>query len=61
MRRSRAWVVIAVGIASILAVPSLVVLVSHALLAGVGAGTLVVGTGLAWLVVAYRFPETATE
>ncbi|MCI0545785.1 MAG: iron ABC transporter permease [Candidatus Rokubacteria bacterium] len=26
------------------------------LLAGVGAGTLVVGTGLAWLVVAYRFP-----
>jgi hypothetical protein len=52
VRRSRAWVVIAVGIASILAVPSLVVLVSQALLAGVGAGT---------LVVAYRFPETATE
>ena len=63
-----------------LAVPSLVVLVSLAqpaqevwahlwrtqlleligntlaLLAGVGAGTLVVGTGLAWLVVAYSFP-----
>lgn len=27
-----------------------------ALLAGVGAGTLVLGTGLAWLVVGYRFP-----
>jgi ABC-type Fe3+ transport system permease subunit len=27
-----------------------------ALLAGVGAGALVVGTGLAWLVVTYRFP-----
>ncbi len=29
------------------------------LLAGVGAGTLVVGTGLAWLVVHYRFPGRA--
>src|SRR5688572_18721903 len=27
-----------------------------ALLAGVGAGTLVLGTALAWLVVAYKFP-----
>jgi len=32
------------------------VLNTLALLAGVGAGTLVVGTGLAWLVVHYRFP-----
>jgi iron(III) transport system permease protein len=80
VRSSSAWVVTAVGIASMLAVPSLVVLVSLAqpaqevwahlwrtqlleligntlaLLAGVGAGTLVVGTGLAWLVVAYSFP-----
>jgi ABC-type Fe3+ transport system permease subunit len=80
VRGSSAWVVSAVGIASILAIPSLVVLASLAhpahdvwihlwrtqppeligntltLLAGVGAGTLVVGTGLAWLVVAYRFP-----
>ena len=27
-----------------------------ALVAGVAAGTLILGTGLAWLVVAYRFP-----
>jgi iron(III) transport system permease protein len=32
------------------------VLNTVALVAGVGAGTLLVGTGLAWLVVAYRFP-----
>jgi iron(III) transport system permease protein len=75
-----AWAVSSVAIASVLALPSLVVLLSlgepaydvwaHlwrtqlleligntlALLAGVGAGTLVVGAGLAWLVVAYRFP-----
>ncbi len=80
MRGSSAWTITAVGIASMLAIPSLVVLVSLAqpaqdvwihlwrtqlveligntlaLLAGVGAGTLVIGTGLAWLVVAYRFP-----
>ncbi|MBI2158783.1 MAG: hypothetical protein HYU25_00025 [Candidatus Rokubacteria bacterium] len=30
-----------------------------ALVAGVGAGTLVVGAGLAWLVVTYRFPGRA--
>lgn len=30
-----------------------------ALVTGVGAGTLVVGTGLAWLVTAYRFPGRA--
>jgi len=30
-----------------------------ALLAGVGVGTLVVGTGLAWLIVTYRFPAHA--
>jgi iron(III) transport system permease protein len=72
--------VTAVGIASMLAVPSLIVLVSLAhpaqdvwihlwrtqlpeligntlaLLVGVGAGTLVLGTGLAWLIVTYRFP-----
>ncbi len=80
MRGSSAWAITAVGIASMLAVPSLVVLVSLAhpahdvwvhlwrtqlleligntlaLLAGVVAGTLVGGTGLAWLVVTYRFP-----
>ena len=74
------WAVSSVAIASILALPGLVVLLSLAdpayavwahlwrtqllellgntlaLLAGVGAGTLVVVTGLAWLVVAYRFP-----
>jgi iron(III) transport system permease protein len=68
------------GIAAVLAVPSVAVLSSLTslkadvwlhlwrtqlvslvlntlfLLAGVGAGTLVVGTGLAWLVVHYRFP-----
>lgn len=32
------------------------VLNTAVLVAGVGAGTLVLGTGLAWLVVAYRFP-----
>jgi iron(III) transport system permease protein len=75
-----AWAVSSIAIASVLALPSLVVLLSlgepaydvwaHlwrtqlleligntlALLVGVGAGTLVVGAGLAWLVVAYRFP-----
>ena len=80
MRGSSGWTITAVGIASMLAIPSVVVLVSLAqpaqdvwlhlwrtqlveligntlaLLAGVGAGTLVIGTGLAWLVVAYRFP-----
>src|SRR3989441_6220659 len=29
------------------------------LLVGVGAGTMIVGTGLAWLVVGYRFPGRA--
>jgi iron(III) transport system permease protein len=72
--------VAAVGIAVLLAVPSLAVLASLAhpaheiwahlwrtqlpkligntlaLVAGVGAGTLVVGAGLAWLLVTYRFP-----
>ncbi len=80
MRGSSAWAITSVAIATVLAIPSLVVLVSLAhpaydvwahlwrtqlleligntlaLLAGVGAGTLVVGTGLAWLVVTYRFP-----
>jgi len=80
---SSAWTIAAVGIASVIAVPSLAVLVSLAhparevwahlwrtqllellgntlaLLAGVGAGTLVVGAGLAWLVVTYRFPGRA--
>ena len=74
------WSWVAVGIASVLAVPIAAVLSSLArprgevwlhlwrtqlvelvlntvlLLAGVGAGTLVVGTGLAWLIVHYRFP-----
>ena len=77
---SWAWAVGAVGIAALLAVPSLAVLASLAhpaheiwahlwrtqlpelisntlaLVAGVGAGTLVVGAGLAWLIVTYRFP-----
>jgi iron(III) transport system permease protein len=80
VRGSSAWAITSVAIATVLAIPSLVVLVSLAhpaydvwahlwrtqlleligntlaLLAGVGAGTLVVGTGLAWLVVTYRFP-----
>jgi iron(III) transport system permease protein len=80
---SSAWTIAAVAIASVIAVPSLAVLVSLAhparevwahlwrtqlleligntlaLLAGVGAGTLVVGAGLAWLVVTYRFPGRA--
>src|SRR4029434_6702774 len=30
-----------------------------ALVAGVGAGTLLVGAGLAWLIVTYRFPGRA--
>lgn len=77
---SWAWAVAAVGIASLVAVPSLAVLASLAhpahdiwahlwrtqlpeligntlaLVAGVGAGTLLVGAGLAWLIVTYRFP-----
>src|SRR5262247_805493 len=77
---SWAWAVAAVGIAALLAVPSLAVLASLAhpaheiwshlwhtqlseligntlaLVAGVGAGTLLVGAGLAWLIVSYRFP-----
>jgi iron(III) transport system permease protein len=77
------WTWVAVGIASVLAVPIAVVLSSLArprgevwlhlwrtqlvelvlntvlLLAGVGAGTLLVGTGLAWLIVHYRFPGRA--
>jgi len=80
---SSAWTIAALGIASVLAVPSLTVLASLArparevwahlwqtqlleligntlaLVAGVGAGTLVVGAGLAWLVVTYRFPGRA--
>ena len=74
------WVVAAVGIAAIIAVPVVAVVSSLAtpateiwlhlwrtqlieltwntvrLLVGVGAGTLVVGAGLAWLVVYHRFP-----
>ncbi len=74
------WTLAAVGVASVLAVPSLAVLASLArpswdvwvhlwrtqllevlgatlaLVAGVGAGTFAVGTGLAWLVAGYRFP-----
>src|SRR5262245_59549226 len=77
---SGAWTVAAVGIASLVALPSLAVLASLAhpaheiwshlwqtqllaligntlaLVAGVGAGTLLVGAGLAWLFVTYRFP-----
>ncbi len=77
------WVVAAVGIAVIVAVPVLAILSSLGtpataiwahlwrtqlvelgwntvrLLIGVGAGTLVVGTGLAWLVVHHRFPGRA--
>lgn len=77
------WTWVAVGIASVLAVPIAAVLSSLArprgevwlhlwrtqlvelvlntalLLAGVGAGTLLVGTGLAWLIVHYRFPGCA--
>jgi len=80
---SSAWTIAALGIASVLAVPSLTVLASLArparevwahlwqtqlleligntlaLVAGVGAGTLVVGAGLAWMVVTYRFPGRA--
>jgi iron(III) transport system permease protein len=75
--------VAAVGVASVVAIPSLAVLASLArpvrdvwghlwrtqlleligntlaLVAGVGAGALVVGAGLAWLVVTYRFPGRA--
>lgn len=74
------WTYLALGIASVLAVPILTVLASFLapagavwrhlwhtqlvellantllLLVGVGAGTLVVGTGLAWLVVYHQFP-----
>src|SRR5262245_31126165 len=74
------WVIAAVGIAAIVAVPVLAILSSLGtpataiwshlwrtqlgelawntvrLLLGVGAGTLVLGTGLAWLVVHHRFP-----
>ena len=77
------WVVAAVGIAAIIAVPVVAVVSSLAtpateiwlhlwrtqlveltwntvrLLVGVGAGTLVVGAGLAWLVVYHRFPGHA--
>jgi iron(III) transport system permease protein len=77
---SWAWAVVAMGIASLVALPSLAVLASLAhpaheiwshlwrtqlseligntlaLVAGVGAGTLLVGAGLAWLIVTYRFP-----
>jgi iron(III) transport system permease protein len=80
---SWAWAVAAVGIASLVAVPSLAVLASLAnpaheiwahlwrtqlpeligntlaLVAGGGAGTLVVGACLAWLIVTYRFPGRA--
>src|SRR3990167_3370181 len=81
MRRpGAAWTVAALAVASVLAVPSAVVLASLArpahevwvhlwrtqllevlgntlaLVAGVGVGTLLVGGGLAWLVVTYRFP-----
>src|SRR5688572_2884392 len=74
------WVVAAVGIAALVAVPVVAVLSSLTspaveiwihlwrtqlveltwntlrLLAGVGAGTLVLGTALAWLIVHHRFP-----
>jgi iron(III) transport system permease protein len=77
---SSVWAVAAVGVAAVVAIPSLAVLASLAhparevwahlwrtqlleliantlaLVAGVGAGTLAVGAGLAWLVVAHRFP-----
>ena len=77
------WTWVAVGIASVLAVPIVTVVSSLArprgevwlhlwrtqlvelvlntvlLLAGVGAGTLLVGTGLAWLIVHYDFPGRA--
>ena len=77
------WVVAAVGIAALVAVPVAAVLSSLTspaveiwvhlwrtqlveltwntarLLAGVGAGTLVLGTALAWLVVHHRFPGRA--
>jgi iron(III) transport system permease protein len=77
------WVVAAVGIATLVAVPVAAVLSSLTspaveiwvhlwrtqlveltwntarLLAGVGAGTLVLGTALAWLVVHHRFPGRA--
>ena len=81
MRRpGAAWTAAALAVASVLAVPSAVVLASLArparevwvhlwrtqllevlgntlaLVAGVGVGTLLVGGGLAWLVVTYRFP-----
>ncbi|MBI2015832.1 MAG: iron ABC transporter permease, partial [Candidatus Rokubacteria bacterium] len=81
MRRPGAvWTAAALAVASVLAVPSAVVLASLArparevwvhlwrtqllevlgntlaLVAGVGVGTLLVGGGLAWLVVTYRFP-----
>src|SRR3990167_8124099 len=81
MRRpGAAWTVAALAVASVLAVPSAVVLASLArpahevwvhlwrtqllevlgntlaLVAGVGAGTLLVGGGLAWLVVTHPLP-----
>ncbi|MGH7300135.1 MAG: ABC transporter permease, partial [Candidatus Rokuibacteriota bacterium] len=78
--RPSPWTWLAVGIATVLAVPIAAVVSSLAipagdvwlhlwrtqlldlagntvlLLAGVGAGTLIVGGGLAWLVVHHRFP-----
>jgi len=81
MRRlGSAWTLLALGVAAVLAVPSLAVLAAFArparevwahlwrtqlvevlantvaLVAGVGAGTLLLGGALAWLVVGYRFP-----
>src|SRR5262245_29096112 len=74
------WIMAAVGIAAVIAVPVVAIISSLAtpaaevwahlwrtqlleltwntvrLLVGVGAGTLVIGTGLAWLVVNHRFP-----
>ncbi len=74
------WTWVAVGIASILALPIVTVVSSLAwprsevwlhlwrtqllelvvntvlLMGGVGAGTLIIGAGLAWLIVHYRFP-----
>src|SRR4030095_5108737 len=78
--RGYPWTWVAIGIASVVAVPIAAVVSSLArprvevwlhlwrtqlvelvlntllLLAGVGAGTLVIGAALAWLVVHYRFP-----
>ena len=78
--RGYPWTWVAIGIASVVAVPVAAVVSSLArprveiwlhlwrtqlvelvvntllLMAGVGTGTLLIGTGLAWLVVHYRFP-----